>query len=195
MNKKYINYILVGVVALIIVGLLVKVLSPKPQITTVAGVGDINSTQRIASCVLDMSTTTPTYASTTPSGVANTSSTGCLYNGDSKDRVITSVEFYISSLGAVNTSVASSTWKMGTSSDIYNVPATASQVLNTSIATTTGNGAVQGATLTLFVASTTPGATATFPNRIWNAGTNLNLQQNASSTWVGTVLVRYFSNN
>lgn len=157
---------------------------------SVGAVGDTNSTQRIASCVLDMSTTTPTTATTT--------GTGCLYNGDSKDRVITSVEYYLSGLGAMIGStggVATTTWLLGTSTDVYNVPAVGSRLLNTTIATSTANGAVSG---TLFVASTTPGASATFPNRVWPSGTYLNLQQNATTganSIIGTIKIDYFINN
>lgn len=150
----------------------------------VGAVGDTNSTQRIASCVLDMSTTSATFATTT------TSTNGCLYNTDSKTRIITSIDYYISNIGSANTSVATTTWIMGTSSDVYNVPA--GQILSTSIATTTANGVITGR---LFIASTTPGAAATFVNREWPSGTNLNLQQNASSTAVATIKVTYFINN
>lgn len=186
------SYIALGVIVGLVIGGFIGYISHRPgtvvRTQTYGAVGDVNATQRVATCVLDMSTTSPAFATTT------TSTNSCLYNGDSKDRVITSVEYYISSLGSANTAVASTTWKMGTSTDVYNP--SAGYVLNTTIATTTGNGAYAG---TLFVASTSPGATGvgtSFQNyRVWPAGTNLVLYQNASSTWNATILIRYFSNN
>lgn len=158
---------------------------PHSQFIVNGGVGapgDTNSTSRIASCVLDMSTTTPTTATTT--------GTGCLFNGDSKDRYITATDYYLTGLGAANTSVASTTWKLSTSSNVYT--GSAAYVLNTTLATSTANGAIGGE---YFIASTTPGATATFDYRVWPAGTYLDLLQNASSTAQVTFVVRYFINN
>lgn len=183
--------ILISVIVSLVVGLLVGYfLAPRTANTPFRAVGDTNSTQRIASCVLDMSTTTPTTATTT--GV------GCLYNGDSKDRIVTNVEFYLSGLGSMigaTGGVASTTWQLGTSTNVYTVPAAGSQLLNTTIATSSANGAVGGR---LYVSSTTPGNTAVFVNRVWDTGTNLNLFTNATTganSIVGTIKVDYFLNN
>jgi hypothetical protein len=178
-------YIAVGIVFALVVGVLVGYTihpTTTPANHIAGAVADTNSSQRIASCVLDMSTTTPTTATTT--------GTSCMFNGDSKDRIITSIDYYISNLGSATTAVASTTWQMGTSTGIYTPGA--SYVLNTTIATTTGNGAIGGV---LFVSTTTPGNTGTYSYRVWNAGTYLNLLQNSVSTWVATIKVNYFSNN
>lgn len=147
-------------------------------VLSVGTAGDTNSNRRIAEISMDMTTTTP--ASQT--------------NNSSQDRIITSVEFYVSGLGSMTgsagTGVASTTWQMSTSTDVYTAAST-NYVLNTTLATSTANGAVGGY---LFVASTTPGATGTFANRIWKAGTNLNLFSNATSsanTMAGVMVVNY----
>lgn len=182
MNKYIISASLALVVFLGIIGAYHYPVVTVPADHNLGAVGDTNSTQRIASCSLDMSTTT---ASTiTSSGV------GCLFNGDTKDRVITSVEYFISGIASANTSVATTTWLISTSTNIYT--GSTGYVLNTSIATTTGNGVISGL---LYVASSTPGATATFVNRVWPSGTYLDLYQNASSSAVATIKVTYFLNN
>lgn len=184
-------YITVGIVfALVVGGLFGYVIhTQKTVVQSFGAVGDTNSTRKIASCVLDMSTTTPTTATTT--------GTACLTNTDSKDRIVTSVEYYLSGLGSMTgsagTGVASTTWQLSTSSGLY--VGSANYLLNTTIATSTANGAVGG---TLFIASSTPGSTATFPFRVWASGSNLNLFSNATSSaagTVGTIVVSYFINN
>lgn len=180
------------IVSIILAGIVGYALHPATEIVyqpIVGAVGDTNSTRKIASCVLDLSTTTPTTATTT--------SAGCLYNSDSKDRIITSVEYYISNLGAMTgsagTGVASTTWQLSTSTNVYT--GSAAYLLYTTIATSTANGAVNG---TLFVSTSTPGATATFNYRVWNTGTYLDLLANATSSAgapVGTIVVNYFINN
>jgi hypothetical protein len=172
--------IILGViVALSIVGAYFFPKSVSKTVIQAGAVGDTNSTRRIAQTVLDLSTTT----ATTVNGACT------LYNGDSRDRIITSVDYYLASLTSFgnNGGVASTTWKLATSTDIYNAPA-GSYVLNTTIATSTANGAIGNQ---LYIASSTPGSTATFPYRVWTAGSCLNLLQNSTSTATGVITVGY----
>lgn len=185
-TKKIYIAIAIAIVAVISIFGLYYPVAVNTITNSFGAVGDTNSTSKIASCVLDTSTTTPTYATT------SSATTGCLYNADSKDRFITSVDYYITGLnGSVSSNIGTTTWKMGTSTDFYTPGA--SYVLNTSIATSSNLGTVQN---TLYVASTTPGLGATFPYRIWNTGTNLNLLQNSTTSGAtATIVVRYFINN
>ena len=177
---KNIKFIIGAIIAIAIVG---AYFFPKSTHTTVlqaGAAGDTNSTQRIAQTVLDLSTTTPT----TVSGACT------LMNGDSRDRIIISIDYYLTSLTSFTSNgsgVASTTWVMSTSTGIYLAPA-GSYVLNTTLATSTANGAVSNQ---LYVGTTTPGATATFPYRVWTAGSCLNLVQNSTSTAAGTIRVGY----
>jgi len=184
MNK---TLIAIAIVCLALGGFLGYVLAPDSQ--TFQAAGDTASSAKIAQVVLDLSTTTPT----TVSGSCK------LYNGDARDRIINNISFFLTGLGAFNGGtdgvggVATTTFNMSTSTNVYTVSGVPSRVLTTSIATTTGNGAVSYAgVLSLYVSSTTPGNTATFPIRIWTAGTCLNLFTNStSSAATGEIRVDY----
>lgn len=139
--------------------------------------GTTNSTAKIASVSLTLSTTTPT-----------TSSSACkLYNGDATDRVISEVDWYLSSVGSFGlnaTGVAELTVTVATSTGIY--LASGNAVVSTVQATSSAN---------VYVASTTPGLTSSPINRVWAAGTCLNAFTNAtSSSAVGTMVIKYFAN-
>lgn len=147
------------------------------QLQSFGAVGDTNSTSRIAQCSLDLSTTT----SSTISG------TGCLLNGDGRDRIITSIDIYGSSLTTSTsngTGVKNLTWNVATSTGVYTPDGT--KVLSTSVSTTTP---------ILYVSSTTPGtigiAATNDYARTWATGTYLNVLQNATSTASGIIVVRY----
>src|SRR5258708_3934979 len=93
--------------------------------------GPIGSQQRIASCVLDMSTTTITTATTTLAG--------CLFNGDNQDRIVTDVQFQFYGLTTVNSNgniIGTSTLVMSTSTAQYATTST-NYLLNQALGTTT----------------------------------------------------------
>lgn len=141
------------------------------QVPTTA-VGDSYSTAKIAQQSLNLATSTA----------------ASLYNGDGKDRIISSVDYYAANLGTfgsnVPANVSALSWLMSTSTDIYTAAST-NYILNTTVATTSPQ---------LYVATTTPGLTGSVFTRVWAAGTYLNLFQNAtSSTASATVVVRYFA--
>lgn len=151
-----------------------------PQVNSNVGgaiAGTTNSTQRIISCVLDLSTTTPTTATTT--------STGCLYNNDSSDRIITSVDYFTYGMTTTKyngTGLAVLNFWSSTSTDQYSTTSV-NVILNTTVATTVPN---------VYVGSTTPGQTGSAFVRVWAPSTYLNIAQNGTSTATGVVKVSYF---
>lgn len=186
MNKKI--YIALAVVLAVVVGGFVGYLIHEPKVQNVTAVGDFNGTPRIAQVVMDLTTTTPT----TTGGACK------LLNSDSTDRIITNIDFFLATLGSWNGStglgIASTTFKVATSSGIYDAPA-GSFVFNSSIATSTGNGATADGHL--YISSTSPGAigigTGNQQFRIWTAGSCLNTLQNGTSTnATGVERVSYF---
>lgn len=173
-NTKY--YVLGLIVALVIGGSYFYPKQKEASVVQVGAVGDFNSTSRIAQLVVDMTTTTPT-----------TINGACLTNGDSRDRIVTSVDFYLASLGSFTsngTGLVNLIFTLATSSGVYIAPS-GSQLLNTSVTTTTPQ---------LFVSSSTPGvsslSTGSF-SRVWAAGSCLNLFQNGTTTATGVLRIGY----
>lgn len=194
-NTKIVLGVIVGVV--VIIG---AYFSPRSTHTTViqaGAVGDVNSSSRIAQCSLDMSTTSPTLATTT-------GATGCLLNTDSRDRIITSVEFYGANLGTmVNGTLgvqATTTIVVSTSTTPF-YPNSGNSILSQGIATTTNGSTALPA---VFFATSSPGiigtgSTVTYGApvinsfaRVWAAGTYLSAYMNATSTTgSGTLTIKY----
>lgn len=192
-------YIAALVITVAIIGGYFYPKAPKqqPQIS-VGAIGDVNTSARIAQCSLDMSTTSPTLAT-------STGATGCLFNGDGRDRIISSVEFYAAGLGTmVNGTIGAtgtSTLVISTSTTAF-YPNSANSVLSMGLATTT-NGTT--ALPTLYFATTSPGIVGVGTTvsygapiinsfaRIWATGTYLASYMNAtSSAGTGTVVIKYF---
>lgn len=177
MNKKIISAIVALVVLVAIVG---GYYYPNLPFISGATAGTTNSTSKIASCVLDMSTTTMSTASTTL--------TGCLYNGDGADRIVTSVDYFMYGMTTATyngTGVATLVWAMSTSTGQY-ATTSVNALLSTNIATTTPN---------LYIGSTSPGISGTAGKdftRVWATGTYMNLTQQATSTATGSIVIRYF---
>lgn len=172
-------------IAILIVGViaLVGIFFPKSTIVVQevlgSAAGTTNSTQKIASVSADFSTTTPT----TIGGACK------LYNTDSFDRIISSIEWYISGVGTFGfnaTGVATLQLNAATSTGIYN--ASGNKVLSAAVVATSSP--------VVYTATTSPGTTSLVPaDRVWASGTCLNVTQNAtSSTAVGTIKVDYFNN-
>lgn len=139
-----------------------------PSTTVLGGaVGDTNQSPRMWQQAVS-------FASTTPISVTN----------PGNDRLISSIEYYVTGVGNINfnaTGVAVWQWQISTSTDIY-TPASTNYVLNSTVSTSTPF---------LFIASTTPGNTGSAQTRIWASGTNLNLLTNGTSTATGLVIIHY----
>lgn len=179
MNKKFIGVGLI--VALAIVGSYFFPHSSKvTEVQQMVGAaGDTSSTGKVLTCVLDFSTTTPT--------TLNNTTTNCLTNNDGRDRVVTSVEYYIKNInGGVFKSngglLAALTWKLSTSTDVY-VGNTNNFLMNGTAATTSA-----------YNIGTTTSLVGSQPQIVWATGTNLNLFANGTTTdttAVGVIIVRY----
>lgn len=160
---------IVAIVSLLIGGFVGYELHGTSSQSIATAPGDTYSTSKIAQIVLDLSTTTA----------------GSQYNGDSRDRIISSVDYYAAGLTTAKsnaTGLSSLSWTLSTSTDVY-LAASTNYLLNTTIATTSPQ---------LYVASSTPGGTGSVFVRVWQAGTYLNLFQNGTSTANATLVVRYF---
>lgn len=195
-NKIIVGFVLVALVA--VGAYFFPRMQPVNQAQLTQGTpGDTNSTARIAECSLDMSTTTPTLATTT-------GATGCLFNNSSQDRIITSIEVYAHSLGTmVNGTLgvqATTTLILSTSTGTQ-YPTSNNSVFSQSLATTS-NGTT--ALTDLFIATSSPGiigtgSTVTYGQpeinsfvRIWPAGTYISSYMNAtSSAGSAVVVVKY----
>lgn len=133
-------------------------------------------------------TGSPTGATWSTSKVALQSFTGVtiapntvvasFYNSDATDRVISSVDGYIGSLTspAVTLYVATSTSATATTTTQYIV-----------------NGLVLGTSGNLYLASTTPSGVTADNQRIWPAGTYLDVVTSTTTTATGVIGVKYFS--
>jgi hypothetical protein len=171
MKKKIILFICGLVVLIAIIGAYSYPKFPA-NVFKSGSVGDINSSPRMVQVSLDLSTTTPT----TPTSLA----TSTMYNGDGRDRIITSVEFFVTNIGSSSSNGTGNVvwnWKLSTSSGMY-VASSGNYLLNTTVATATP--------ILATGASSTPGIVGSASTndyaRVWAAGSYLNLYINGTST-------------
>lgn len=113
-----------------------------------------------------------------------------ILNGDANDRIVEGAQYWCSGVGTSKTAFtgagldALSFSAATTSASAPAIITNTNFVLNTTVATSTA---------TLFVASTSPGLTATAAQRIWASGSYLTFWSNATNTAACNIGVQYLA--
>lgn len=174
--NKYIFFFFGGVAALAVAGLFLPMNKVETTVGSASAVGSTFSTAKVA------------YKAWTLSNGATTTS---LYNSDSSDRIIRSVDYTCSGVGTsltavTGTGLANLIFTAGTTStDAPAVPTLGNSVFSSTVATTVPE---------IYLSSTTHGLTTSAFVRRWGAGTYLTFVSNATNTAACVIGVTYMPN-
>jgi len=123
------------------------------------------------------------------SGSNGSATTTSLYNGDSSDRIIQSVQFDCASVGTSKTAYTGA----GLANLIFTAATTSSSapaaITNANVVLSTS---VSTSSTELYVSTTTPGLTGSAFVRRWASGSYLTFASNATNTAACTIGVSYF---